>query len=103
MLRRLFAKREDPLPAVLYGRADCHLCDEMLAAIDGSPAARQLVIEHVDIGGDPVLEENYGRSIPVLEIAGRVAFKGRLDGEALVRKVARFRAELAGERGDPCR
>jgi hypothetical protein len=38
---------------------------------------------------DPSLVEKYGRSVPVLEIAGRAAFKGRGTAEEIARKVER--------------
>jgi hypothetical protein len=46
-------------------------------------------LREVDIDTDPALVELYGLSIPVLEIDGRAAFKGRLSAEAVARKLAR--------------
>ena len=48
---------------------------------------------------DPQLEERYGRSIPVLHIGGRLAFKGRLEVAELRKKFARLAREWerAGE------
>ena len=39
--------------------------------------------EHVDIGGDPALEEAYRTSIPVVEIDGERAFTYFVQPEAL--------------------
>jgi hypothetical protein len=50
-------------------------------------ARRPFRVREVDIAGDPELEERFGRSIPVLEIAGRPAFKGRLTADELERKL----------------
>ena len=85
------------MPVVLYTRAGCHLCEVMKAELR---AARlpPYELREVDIAGDPALEAEHGRSIPVLEIGGRKAFKGRLDRDALPRKFARLAA--AWRRGD---
>lgn len=84
-------KSGEPLALVLYTRAQCTLCDLMKAEIER--AARMGTggrwdISVVDIDSDPDLVERFGRSIPVLEIEGRAAFKGRLTAEDLERKVA---------------
>jgi hypothetical protein len=55
-------------------------------------------LREVDVDTDPALVERYGLSIPVLEIAGRAAFKGRLSPEDLARKLARRAAEMGEAR-----
>ena len=85
-------KSERPLALTLYTRARCRLCDEMKAEIERADLKRLGVrseLRVVDIDADPGLVERYGQSIPVLEIEGRAAFKGRLTAEELERKVAR--------------
>lgn len=49
----------------LYGRPECHLCDEMLAALQPLLAGR-VSVELVDISDDDELEALYGLRIPVL-------------------------------------
>jgi hypothetical protein len=58
---------------VLYGRPDCHLCDEA-RAIAGPlvAAAPDLRLVEVDIEGDAELHRRYLERIPVLELDGRV-------------------------------
>ena len=101
MLRRMIsrwrAQAGQPIPLVLYTRANCPLCDEMKLEIARAGERRALMLEEIDIETDPELEERYGRSIPVLEIAGRVAFKGRLTPSDLERKLERGARELRGE------
>ena len=98
MLRRMISRWRAPvgrpLPLVLYTRAECHLCEVMKAEIDRVAARRPLALTEVDIDSDPELVERYGRSIPVLEIAGRVAFKGKLTSAELERKLLRRAREL---------
>ena len=60
---------------VLYTRAGCHLCDD----------AEQLLRRHglaprlVDIDADAALRERFTTCVPVVEIDGRVRFRGRVN------------------------
>ena len=74
---------------VLYGKAECHLCDEMKAVVERVRQEIPFALEIVDIGGDPALEAAYGLEIPVLAIDGLKAFKYRVDAAALRRRLAR--------------
>jgi len=61
---------------VLYGRPDCHLCDEArtaLLAIDG------VVLREVDIESDDRLFAAMLERIPVVEIEGRVVSELEFD------------------------
>lgn len=86
-------KRAEPLALVLYTRAQCPLCDEMKAEIARARLDGRCALLVVDIDIDPILVERHGRSVPVLEIDGRAAFKGSLTVEDLERKVARAQHE----------
>ncbi|MEM7306691.1 MAG: glutaredoxin family protein [Planctomycetota bacterium] len=83
---------------VLYTRRDCPLCDEMKAELKRSRPAQRYALREVDIEGDPELERLHGLSIPVLAIAGRAAFKGRMTAADFERKLARRAAERRAER-----
>jgi glutaredoxin len=80
-----------PIDLVLYTRRDCHLCQEMKREIERAGASAGCVLREIDIDSDPRLAELHGRSIPVLAIDGRIAFKGRLTARELLRKVERAR------------
>jgi len=60
---------------VLYTRVGCHLCDD----------ARDLLVRHgltprlVDVDRDTQLAAEYGNCVPVVEIDGRVRFRGRVN------------------------
>lgn len=82
-----------PVPLVLYTRAGCGLCEEMEAVIEAARLPFPFALERVDIARDPALLEAHGRSIPVLTIAGRTAFKGRMERSAFERKFARLARE----------
>ncbi len=66
---------------VLYTRAGCHLCDEAEAVL----AAHGLQAQLVDIDGDAALRERFNECVPVVEIDGKVRFRGRVDPVLLQR------------------
>jgi hypothetical protein len=51
-----------PEPLILYSRADCHLCDNVITMLDQTG----IPWRPVDIDGDRALSEKYGLKIPVL-------------------------------------
>lgn len=61
--------------AILYTRQGCHLCD--VAAETLEQAGYEL--EHVDIDRNPELREKFDHEVPVVEIGGRIRFRGRVD------------------------
>ncbi|MCA9259492.1 MAG: glutaredoxin family protein [Planctomycetales bacterium] len=81
---------------VLYTRERCCLCDD----------ARQLLAKHgiianeVDIDGDQTLCERFNTCVPVVEIDGRVRFRGRVD-ELLLRRLIDGENARATSRGEP--
>jgi thioredoxin reductase (NADPH) len=54
----------------LYGRVYCHLCDEMLAALEVLRGEYSFDIELLDVDADPALEAKYDELVPVLEANG---------------------------------
>jgi glutaredoxin len=84
----------------IYSRPGCHLCDEMKAVVRRVAATTPLILEEVDISGDPALEARYGMEIPVLVVDGRKAAKYRV-GEEELRRLIHQRATGAGESGGP--
>ena len=99
MLDRLFGRKPAAtVPLVLYTRSECSLCDEMKHGLRNARVGFRYELEEVDIGADPDLEERYGRSIPVLKVGDRTAFKGRLDGDFRPR-LERLAREWLGEHG----
>jgi hypothetical protein len=80
---------------ILYGRADCGLCDEardMLRALLDERRASALptpTLREIDIESDPALERAYFASIPVVELDGR-----RLETVTSLAKLRRLLAEV---------
>jgi glutaredoxin len=69
---------------ILYGRPDCHLCDEARDALgqmrsDGA----DLDLVEVDIESDEGLLRRYLERIPVVEIGGEVVSELALDLDAV--------------------
>lgn len=69
----------------LYTREGCHLCEEMLAALEPWARARNAPIAILDVDADPDARRRYGYRVPVLMLDGEPAAHGHLDLEALER------------------
>ena len=71
---------------VLYTRTGCHLCDD----------AEQMLADHglqatlIDIDAVPELRERFDTCVPVVEIDGKIRFRGRVD-RVLLRRLLRHR------------
>ena len=68
----------------LFTRNGCHLCDD----------AHQVLVDHglepvsVDVDADPELRERFNECVPVVEIDGKIRFRGRIDAVLLRRLIA---------------
>lgn len=72
----------------LYSRSYCHLCEDMLAALDAlqGPGLR-FTVDVIDVDADPALVERFDELVPVLygDLAGDELCHYFLD-EAAVRR-----------------
>ena len=68
--------------AVLYTRQDCHLCEEARQILERNG----FLVESIDIDRDETLREQFDLCVPVVEIDGRVRFRGRVN-EVLLRRL----------------
>ena len=59
----------------VYTAAGCHLCEPAKVTVQAVCARLDVPLVEVDITGDAVLEARYRAELPVVEIAGRRAFK----------------------------
>ncbi len=84
------APETDPatLRLMLYGRSDCHLCDEMLAALAALRDEFGFIVDVVDVDSDAELRRRFGSLVPVLMHAGTELCHYHLD-------TAKVRAYLA--------
>jgi glutaredoxin len=65
----------------LYGRAYCHLCEEMAQAL----RSLGVEFEEVDVDADAGLDELYGENVPVLLKDGEELCRHRLSPEAVAK------------------
>lgn len=73
-----------PRSVRLYTRQGCHLCDEALNLL----WSEGLDVKLVDIDGDPTLREQFDTCVPVVEIGGKIRFRGKVDRVLLRRLIA---------------
>jgi glutaredoxin len=64
---------------VLYGRPDCHLCDDARAVVLRVRAERPFELEEVDIESDDELFKRYLERIPVVTVDGEERFEFFVD------------------------
>jgi glutaredoxin len=68
----------------LYGRRECHLCAEMLDALERY--ANAVEVEEIDVDVDPGLVRRFGADVPVLtDDEGNEICRHFLDAAALER------------------
>ncbi|VVE78870.1 glutaredoxin family protein [Pandoraea sputorum] len=73
----------------LYGRKWCHLCDDMLAALEAMRPAWDFSVTVIDVDSDPVLEAKYDEIVPVLALGERELCRYRFDADAVATVFAR--------------
>lgn len=74
----------------LYGRGYCHLCEDMLAALEPLGAQLGFEVEVIDVDSSAELERRYGERVPVLAHDGVEICHYFLDSRALTAYLATF-------------
>jgi glutaredoxin len=73
---------------VLYGRPDCHLCDEARAGLERLQAdGLDFEVEEVDIESDAELHRRFLERIPVVELDGEIVSELFLDSGELTTRL----------------
>ena len=80
-----------PLRFLLYSRAGCGLCDEMLEALLATPAGAAYPVDVADVDADPATRTRFGHKVPVLFFAGELVCHGHLDPSEVDKAVAYHR------------
>ena len=75
----------------LYSRTWCHLCDDMLAALESLRGEYDFDVSVVDVDADPALEAKFDELVPVLEAEGCELCHYHLDEQAVRAYLAGFR------------
>jgi glutaredoxin len=93
------ARRDQPpvfASLVFYTRQGCHLCDEALNVLK---RFQQFLpsIRIVDIDSDPSLVEQFNTCVPVVEIDGKVRFRGQVNS-VLMQRMIDVELEKGGRR-----
>ena len=69
---------------VLYGRRDCHVCDEAREALVAMRGAGvEFELHEVDIDSDEALLSRYLERVPVVEVGGEIVSELALDPDAV--------------------
>lgn len=97
---RLAGRKNDGEEAVfrsvtVYSKPDCELCDHALDVLHDF-AAFLPAINVVDISADPALMEQHAMTVPVVEIDGRIRFRGIVSHELLQRLIEAARNKQSG-------
>lgn len=64
---------------ILYTRQGCHLCELAWNQLKKAQKRQGFALSQVDVDGDPQLAERHGMHVPVVEINGKVRFRGRIN------------------------
>jgi glutaredoxin len=82
----LFGRRRNGgLSVCLYTRAGCCACNDAKAILDRALCRFGYVLTTIDVDTDPMLTRLYGLEVPVVTVAGRVRFRGRVNEVLLIR------------------
>lgn len=60
---------------VIYTRNGCHLCEDAESLVRSHGLTPQLI----DIDANPELRERFNTCVPVVEIDGKIRFRGRVE------------------------
>jgi predicted thioredoxin/glutaredoxin len=70
---------------ILYTRKGCHLCDDALALLERH--GMRPTLQDIDV--DAALHERFDVCVPVVEIDGKIRFRGKVDPVLLRRLLNR--------------
>jgi glutaredoxin len=72
---------------LIYGRPDCHLCEDALAVIERVRATAPFELVEIDIESDDELFKRYLERIPVVTIDGIEVFQFVVNEQILLDRV----------------
>lgn len=88
LLARLL-KRTSPatphLAFTVYTRRQCCCCHKALDVLENARARYGFTIDLVDVDSDPALAAQFGDSVPVVVLNGKVRFRGKVEPVLLER------------------
>ena len=69
----------------MYTRAGCHLCDDAWTLLEVARSRHGFTLAKIDIDADRELAERFGAEVPVVEVNGKVRFRGVVNAVLLQR------------------
>jgi hypothetical protein len=90
----------DPRAVTLYGKPDCHLCDEAEAILKRVAADLAVTYRKIDIQSSPELFESFRYRIPVIQVEGGETLDWPTTAER-VRRAILNRPSPNGQRSPP--
>lgn len=88
-LRRIIGRSggypEQVRSVIVYSRAGCHLCETAIALLAKYRERFRLCISEIDVDAEATLRAKYDHCVPVVEIDGKVRFRGLVNEVLLVR------------------
>jgi thiol-disulfide isomerase/thioredoxin len=87
-MKRLLGPRRERV-VTLYGKPDCHLCEDALALLERLAELYPLRVTEVDITTDPELFRRYDIRIPVVVVDGKDEIEAPLTAAKLRRPLRR--------------
>ena len=79
------------LEVTLYTRRGCHLCEDAWQLLGREQRRHGFALRAVDIDTSAELAARYGECVPVVEVGGKVRFRGGVNG-VLLRRLCRAAA-----------
>src|SRR5262245_48961140 len=64
---------------VVFTRDNCPLCDEAAHFLEARRRRLGFSLQFIDVDQDPALRERYCQSVPVVEVNGKVRFRGQIN------------------------
>lgn len=89
-VRSLGGAGRDPggLTFTVYTRAGCSCCLKAIATLEAARSRDGFAVETIDVDSDPALADEYGLSVPVVLVNGKVRFTGQVNPVLLERLLA---------------
>lgn len=72
-----------PSVVTVFGREDCHLCEQLRAELEPLRRAYGFEVLWVDVDGDAALARRYGHKVPVVSVGRTQVCHFFLDAQAL--------------------
>src|SRR5437773_12433567 len=77
--RWCFPRSRAHLDVLMYTRAGCHLCDDVWTFLEAEQRRYGFRLTSVDVDSVPELAARHGTDVPVVLVAGKVRFRGKIN------------------------